>query len=236
LKPETSALQQLRAIRGMPDILPSQTPLWQHIEHEVTSLLHAYAYREIRFPLLEPTELFKRSIGEFTDIVEKEMFTFTDRNGDSLTLRPEATAGMRARGPAPTACCAARAAKLWTPGPDVPPRAPADGPLPAVPPDRRGELRASPGPISRPSMIALTGAPLAPLGISRVHAGDQFAGHAAMRAAPTARRWSPTSRRARQLDEDSRRRLGATRCASSTARIPACRPSSRRAAAHRAPR
>ncbi len=90
---ETSALQQLRAIRGMPDILPSQTPLWQHIEHEVTSLLHAYAYREIRFPLLEPTELFQRSIGEVTDIVEKEMYTFTDRNGDSLTLRPEGTAG-----------------------------------------------------------------------------------------------------------------------------------------------
>ncbi|MBK6280799.1 MAG: histidine--tRNA ligase [Gammaproteobacteria bacterium] len=86
-------MQQLRAIRGMPDILPSQTPLWQHIEHEVTSLLHAYAYREIRFPLLEPTELFQRSIGEVTDIVEKEMYTFTDRNGDSLTLRPEGTAG-----------------------------------------------------------------------------------------------------------------------------------------------
>ncbi|MBP6382762.1 MAG: histidine--tRNA ligase [Pseudomonadales bacterium] len=77
----------------MPDILPSQTPLWQHIEHEVTTLLHAHAYREIRFPLLEPTELFQRSIGEVTDIVEKEMYTFTDRNGDSLTLRPEGTAG-----------------------------------------------------------------------------------------------------------------------------------------------
>ncbi len=77
----------------MPDILPSQTPLWQHIEHEVTTLLHAYAYREIRLPLLEPTELFQRSIGEVTDIVEKEMYTFADRNGDSLTLRPEGTAG-----------------------------------------------------------------------------------------------------------------------------------------------
>jgi histidyl-tRNA synthetase len=77
----------------MPDILPSQTPLWQHIEREVTGLLHAYGYREIRFPLLEPTELFQRSIGEVTDIVEKEMYTFTDRNGDSLTLRPEGTAG-----------------------------------------------------------------------------------------------------------------------------------------------
>jgi len=77
----------------MPDILPSQTPLWQHIEREVGALLHAYGYREIRFPLLESTELFLRSIGEVTDIVEKEMYTFEDRNGDSLTLRPEGTAG-----------------------------------------------------------------------------------------------------------------------------------------------
>ena len=93
----------------MPDILPSQTPLWQHIEHEVTSLLHAHAYREIRLPLLEPTELFQRSIGEVTDIVEKEMYTFTDRNGDSLTLRPEATAGLvRALRAASRACAAAR--------------------------------------------------------------------------------------------------------------------------------
>ncbi len=77
----------------MPDILPTQTAVWQRIEREVGALLHAHAYREIRLPLLEPTELFCRSIGEVTDIVEKEMYTFADRNGDSLTLRPEGTAG-----------------------------------------------------------------------------------------------------------------------------------------------
>lgn len=86
-------MQQLRAVRGMPDILPAQSALWQHIEREVAALLHAFAYHEIRLPLLEPTELFSRSIGEVTDIVEKEMYTFADRNGDSLTLRPEGTAG-----------------------------------------------------------------------------------------------------------------------------------------------
>jgi histidyl-tRNA synthetase len=86
-------VQQLRAIRGMPDILPEQTPLWQHIERSIDELLGSYGYREIRVPLLEPTELFKRSIGEVTDIVEKEMYTFIDRNGDSITLRPEGTAG-----------------------------------------------------------------------------------------------------------------------------------------------
>ncbi|TNF99150.1 MAG: histidine--tRNA ligase [Gammaproteobacteria bacterium] len=77
----------------MNDILPSQTSLWQHIEDCLSNILSDYGYREIRFPLLEKTELFKRSIGEVTDIVEKEMYTFDDRNGDSLTLRPEGTAG-----------------------------------------------------------------------------------------------------------------------------------------------
>lgn len=86
-------MQQLRAIRGMPDILPDQTPLWRHLERCIQELLAAYAYREIRLPVLEPTELFQRSIGEVTDIVEKEMYSFVDRNGDSLTLRPEGTAG-----------------------------------------------------------------------------------------------------------------------------------------------
>ena len=84
--------QELRAIRGMPDILPAQTPAWQHVERVVTELLKGYAYQEIRLPLLEPTELFARSIGEVTDIVEKEMYTFPDRNGESMTLRPEGTA------------------------------------------------------------------------------------------------------------------------------------------------
>jgi len=77
----------------MNDILPSQTPLWQHIESTIRNVLETYGYQEIRVPLLEATELFSRSIGQVTDIVEKEMFTFTDRNGDSLTLRPEGTAG-----------------------------------------------------------------------------------------------------------------------------------------------
>ncbi|MBD3670874.1 MAG: histidine--tRNA ligase [Gammaproteobacteria bacterium] len=82
----------IQAIRGMHDITPEQTPYWQQLESVVRDVLHAYGYREIRMPLVEKTELFKRSIGEVTDIVEKEMYTFEDRNGDSLTLRPEGTA------------------------------------------------------------------------------------------------------------------------------------------------
>lgn len=83
----------IQAIRGMHDVLPSETPLWQYAEAIIREVLAAYGYSEIRMPIVEKTELFKRSIGEVTDIVEKEMYTFEDRNGDSLTLRPEGTAG-----------------------------------------------------------------------------------------------------------------------------------------------
>lgn len=77
----------------MNDILPARTPAWQHLEQTVRSVLQAYGYGEIRLPIVEYTDLFKRTIGEVTDIVEKEMYTFADRNDESLTLRPEGTAG-----------------------------------------------------------------------------------------------------------------------------------------------
>ena len=85
-------MQKIQAIRGMHDLLPEQAPVWQHLESVLLDVLASYGYREIRFPVLESTHLFKRAIGEVTDIVEKEMYTFEDRNGDSLTLRPEGTA------------------------------------------------------------------------------------------------------------------------------------------------
>ena len=86
-------MAKIQAIRGMNDILPEQTPVWQFVESTVRRVLAQYGYQEIRMPIVEQTDLFKRSIGEVTDIVEKEMYTFEDRNGDSLTLRPEGTAG-----------------------------------------------------------------------------------------------------------------------------------------------
>lgn len=86
-------MAKIQAIRGMNDILPEQTPVWQFVESKVRAVLGSYGYQEIRMPVVEQTDLFKRSIGEVTDIVEKEMYTFEDRNGDSLTLRPEGTAG-----------------------------------------------------------------------------------------------------------------------------------------------
>ncbi|HVY07523.1 MAG TPA: ATP phosphoribosyltransferase regulatory subunit, partial [Burkholderiales bacterium] len=85
--------QTIQAVRGMNDVLPDEAGLWEHFEETVRDWLAQYGYRNIRMPILEKTELFVRSIGEVTDIVEKEMYTFVDQlNDESLTLRPEGTA------------------------------------------------------------------------------------------------------------------------------------------------
>ena len=107
---------RLQAIRGMNDILPEVSATWRYLESVVQEIVHSYGYSEIRLPLLEYTELFKRSIGEVTDIVEKEMYTFPDRNGESLTLRPEATAGMVRAGMS-NGLFHNQKQKLWTSGP-----------------------------------------------------------------------------------------------------------------------
>lgn len=85
-------MKKIQSIKGMDDLTPDVSPMWQYLERIVADVVQRYGYREIRFPILEQTELFKRSIGEVTDIVEKEMYTFDDRNGLSVTLRPEGTA------------------------------------------------------------------------------------------------------------------------------------------------
>jgi len=86
--------RNLQPVTGMKDILAAEIGAWQHVERTAAAVLAAYGYQEFRVPIVEHTELFKRAIGEYTDVVEKEMYTFTDQGGDSLTLRPEATAGM----------------------------------------------------------------------------------------------------------------------------------------------
>ncbi|MBT0720271.1 histidine--tRNA ligase [Tatumella sp. TA1] len=85
--------KNIQAIRGMNDYLPADTAVWQRIEQSLKQVLAGYGFSEIRLPIVEQTPLFKRAIGEVTDVVEKEMYTFDDRNGESLTLRPEGTAG-----------------------------------------------------------------------------------------------------------------------------------------------
>ena len=86
--------KHIEPLRGVHDVLPAQAPYWQLLEAAVREATLAYGYEELRVPIIEQTQLFKRSIGDFTDIVEKEMFSFVDRGEDHITLRPEATAGV----------------------------------------------------------------------------------------------------------------------------------------------
>ena len=108
-------MSRYRAVRGMTDILADDTPRWQALEAAARQILHRYGYREIRLPIIESTQLFARSIGEATDILEKEMYTFNDRKGDSISLRPEGTAGC-ARAVVEHGLITA-APKLWYVGP-----------------------------------------------------------------------------------------------------------------------
>jgi len=86
---------KLVGVKGMNDILPPESARWEWLEAQVRSLMARYAYRNVRLPIVEPTALFVRGLGEVTDIVEKEMYSFEDRlNGEALTLRPESTAGV----------------------------------------------------------------------------------------------------------------------------------------------
>ena len=105
-----------KAIRGMNDILPEVSATWRYLEQELQAIVYSYGYDEIRLPILEHTELFRRSIGEVTDIVEKEMYTFEDRNGESLTMRPEATASV-VRAGITNGLLHNQRQKLWTSGP-----------------------------------------------------------------------------------------------------------------------
>ena len=141
---------KITAIRGFSDILPGEVEIWQVVEVKARQIFNAYNFSEIRIPILEKTELFSRSIGEATDIVEKEMYTFDDRDSRSaeateatkLTLRPEGTAGVvRAYVEAEMYKSGAVAQALLH-GTDVPPRTAAKGQDAPVSPDRRRGVRA----------------------------------------------------------------------------------------------
>jgi len=107
----------LQAVKGMNDVLPAESPLWQHFEDTARRVFAQYGYRNIRVPIVEPTALFVRGIGEHTDVVEKEMYSFEDKlNGEKLTLRPEATAGI-VRAAIEHNLCYERPQRVWTGGP-----------------------------------------------------------------------------------------------------------------------
>jgi histidyl-tRNA synthetase len=108
--------RNLQPVTGMKDVPASEIAAWQHVERTCAAVLASYGYEEFRVPIVEHTELFKRAIGEFTDVVEKEMYTFTDQGGDSLTLRPEATAGM-VRAAISNGLLRGARLKLWCQGP-----------------------------------------------------------------------------------------------------------------------
>ena len=109
-------MQSIQSIRGMHDLLPDITPTWRWLESQLADLFAAYDFREIRIPLVEKAELFTRAIGQATDVVEKEMYAFADRNGDTLALRPEGTAGV-VRAAIQHGMLASPGLKLWYQGP-----------------------------------------------------------------------------------------------------------------------
>ena len=197
--------KKIQAIRGMHDALPQQTPLWQFLERQIRQVVSGYGYEEIRTPIVEMTDLFKRSIGEVTDIVEKEMYTFDDRNGDSLTLRPEGTA-----------CCVRacmehgllhnQTQRLWYQGPMFRHERPQKGRYRQF--HQIGvEAFGLPGPDIDLELILITRRIWRALGLEGLELQLNTLGMAEERAAYRAQLVEYFSAHPEQLDEDSQRRL-----------------------------
>jgi len=196
----------IQAVRGMNDILPDHTPYWQQIEGAVRDILAAYGYSEIRMPIVERTELFARSIGEVTDIVEKEMYTFEDRNGDSLTLRPEGTAGC-VRAGIENGLLYNQVQRLWYLGPMFRHERPQKGRYRQFH-QIGAEVFGLEGPDVDAELILMTGRLWRQLGIADlVELQINSLGTAAARAAYRDRLVNYLKEHHAALDEDSRRRL-----------------------------
>ena len=195
----------IQSIRGFADVVPAQTPVWQFVESTVRDILGAYGYEEIRLPLVERTELFSRSIGEVTDIVEKEMYTFEDRNGDSLSLRPEGTAGC-VRACLEQGLLHNAQPRLWYAGAMFRHERPQKGRLRQF--HQIGvEAFGLDGPDIDAELILLSGRILRRLGLDDVSLQLNSLGSPEARAAYRDRLIEYFSARQEQLDEDSRRRL-----------------------------
>jgi histidyl-tRNA synthetase len=197
---------ELAAVRGMNDVLPGQVGAWQQLERVTRELFSAYGYEEMRVPVVEHTGLFKRAIGEFTDIVEKEMYTFTDAGGDSLTLRPEATAGV-VRAAITNGLLRGARLKLWTSGPMFRHERPQKGRY------RQFyqidvEALGFAGPDIDAEMIAMTARLWKRLGISSVRLKLNSLGTTESRKAYREKLVGYFQQHAAALDADSQRRLG----------------------------
>jgi len=193
-------------VRGMNDVLPAQIAPWQQLEAATRTLFAGYGYEEVRLPLVEHTELFKRSIGEFTDIVEKEMYTFQDSGGDSLTLRPEATAGV-VRAAITNGLLRGARLKLWTAGPMFRHERPQKGRYRQFH-QIDVEALGFPGPDIDAEMIAMTARLWKVLGIDRVRLKLNSLGTAEARRVYREKLVDYFRAHEDVLDEDSRRRLG----------------------------
>ena len=195
----------VQSIRGFADILPNRTPLWRQLEHIVRETLDGYGYDEIRLPVVERTELFRRSIGEVTDIVEKEMYTFDDRSGESITLRPEGTAGC-VRACLEHGLLHNAQARLWYAGPMFRYERPQKGRFRQF--HQIGvEVFGMTGPDIDAEVILLSARILRRLGVDDVRLQLNSLGSNAARAAYREQLVSYFQAHVDALDEDSRRRL-----------------------------
>ena len=143
-------MSRITGVRGMNDISPSESATWHFVEGTAREVLRCYGYREMRPPLVERTELFRRSVGEATDIVEKEMYTFADRNGDSLSLRPECTASC-VRAAVEHGWLRAGGQRIWTIGPMFRYEKPQKGKVTGSSTSSTWKRSDSPAPTSTPS-------------------------------------------------------------------------------------
>ncbi|MEZ5479770.1 MAG: histidine--tRNA ligase [Thiolinea sp.] len=197
--------KNIQSIRGMHDILPERSAIWQQLEQTVATLLAEYGYQEIRMPLLEPTELFKRGVGEVTDIVEKEMYTFDDRNGESLSLRPEGTASC-ARACIQHGLLHNQQQRLWYAGPMFRYERPQKGRYRQF--HQFGvETFGIPGPDIDAELIALTARLWQRLGLRHIRLELNSLGTPESRLAYRQLLIDYFSAHADQLDEDAQRRL-----------------------------
>ncbi len=189
----------------MNDVLPAEIGAWQHLERELRALLAEYGYEELRVPIVESSELFRRSIGEHTDIVEKEMYTFTDTGGDSLSLRPEATAGI-VRAVIANGLLRGARLKLWTAGPMFRHERPQQGRFRQFY-QFSVEAIGFPGPDVDAELIALGARLWRRLGIARVRLLLNSLGTSAERKVYRAALLDYCRAHESGLDADSRRRL-----------------------------
>jgi len=199
-------MKAIQAIRGMKDIPPAETPVWRRLEDAARDVLAGYGYHELRPPIVEKTELFRRSVGEGTDIVEKEMYTFADRNGESLTLRPECTASC-VRAAIEHSWLRGRGQRLWHIGPMFRYEKPQKGRYRQFH-QLDVEALGFPGPDIDAELILLGARLWGRLGLQGLRLEINSLGSREIQQAYRSRLVEYLSSHAEELDEDSQRRLG----------------------------